>query len=62
MPPAPSHFQQTIWKEFDLGNNLDALAGPFLGSMDVTVVDASSSTPIEGAVATVTYVGLSAYS
>ena len=32
-----SNMNSTIWKEFDLGEQLDAMAGPYLGSVDVTV-------------------------
>jgi hypothetical protein len=41
-----SNMNSTIWKEFDLGEHLDSLAGPYLGSMDVTVRCAEPLPPI----------------
>jgi hypothetical protein len=36
-----SHMNTTIWGEFDLENQLTIRVGPYLGSVDVTVVDGS---------------------
>eukprot|EP00037_Helgoeca_nana_P020522 m.203961 g.203961 ORF g.203961 m.203961 type:complete len:581 (-) comp25298_c0_seq1:111-1853(-) len=51
-----SHMNATEWKRWDIGNRLAAVTAPYLGTVDVLVVD-EASVPLYGVVGTVVYNG-----
>ena len=45
----------SLWRRWDLPGYLDAHLQPYLGGVNLSVVDALTAKPVVGAVATVTY-------
>ena len=50
-----SHMNATEWQRWDLGNQIASITSPYLGSVDVYVVDSATGAPLTNAAVSVSY-------